>query len=64
MIKNKTHLEIKIGERSYELVCDNDAPLGELHDAVQTIKNFIIEKINQFNQQIAEKPAEEKVNDS
>jgi hypothetical protein len=45
MIKQKTVLEVKIGERVYELFCQSDSPLGELHDALLQMKGFTVEKM-------------------
>jgi len=45
MIKTKTVIEIKIGERIYTLDCSPDSPLGELHDALIQMKSFVIEQI-------------------
>jgi hypothetical protein len=45
MIKQKTVLEVKIGERAYELFCAADSPLGELHDALLQMKGFCVEKM-------------------
>ena len=47
MIKNLTELEIKIGERVYKFLCAVDAPLGEVHDAVNQMKSFVVQKINE-----------------
>jgi ferredoxin len=63
MIKNLTELEIKIGERIYKFLCAMDAPLGEVHDAMNQMKGFVIEKLNEAHaaMQAAEKnnlPAE------
>lgn len=49
MIKSKTLLEHKIGERVYELHCDPNSPLGELHDALTVMRNFIIDKIKEID---------------
>jgi hypothetical protein len=49
MIKNFSGLEIKIGERAYQLVCALDSPIGELHDALCHMKNFVIHKVNEIN---------------
>ncbi len=46
MIKNKTVLEVKIGERSYELNVSPDSPLGELFDAITQMQSFVVSKIN------------------
>lgn len=45
MIKQKTILEVKIGERAYELYCPSDSPLGELHDALLQMKGFCVDKM-------------------
>ncbi len=47
MLKNKTVLEVKIGERNYLLECDPNSPLGELHDALAQMINFVIDKMQQ-----------------
>lgn len=46
MIKNIATLEVKIGERIYKLLCDIDSPLGEVHDSLSQMKNYVIERIN------------------
>jgi len=45
MLKNKTLLEVKIGERAHIYECLPDAPLGEVHDALCQMKAFVINKI-------------------
>lgn len=47
MIKTKTVLEVKIGERIYEFSMSPDSPLGELFDAISQIRGLIIQKINE-----------------
>lgn len=44
MIKSKTVLHHKIGDRDYNLEVSPDSPLGELHDALVAMKNFVIQK--------------------
>lgn len=46
MIKNKTVLEVKINERLFELVLDNESPLGEVFDAVTQMQRFVVDRIN------------------
>ncbi len=59
MIKSKTLLEHKIGERIYEFHCDPNSPLGELHDALTVMRNFVIEKIKSIDsEKVAESPCE------
>lgn len=47
MIKNKTIIEHKIGERIYEFHCTPDTPLGEGHDAACYFKAFFVDQIKQ-----------------
>lgn len=49
MIKNETVLEVNIGDRIYKFSCSPQSPLGELHDALFQMKNFVIEKIIESN---------------
>jgi len=51
MIKNKTTLEHKIGERLYQLVLDSDSPLGEVFDVLCHMKAFVVKKINESVQE-------------
>jgi hypothetical protein len=56
MIKTTTVLEAKIGERTYQLECAPESPLGELHDALSMMKGFVIEKMKEADK--ASKPEE------
>ncbi len=47
MIKSLTALEVKIGERVYKFLCDVESPLGEAHDAISQMKNYVVGKINE-----------------
>lgn len=49
MIKCKTALQHKIGERNYSLEMENDSPLGEIHDALIAMRNFIISKMQEID---------------
>lgn len=49
MFKGISEYEIKIGERSYRFTCQNDSPLGEVHDVLSTMKYYVIQKINEIN---------------
>lgn len=42
MIKNIAQLEHKIGDRIYKFLCDSDAPLGEVHDALAKFKTHVV----------------------
>ena len=49
MINNLTKIEVKIGERIYQLLCAVDSPLGEVHDALSSMKGFIVQKIQELD---------------
>ena len=42
MIKTKTILEVKIGERIYQMELASDSPIGEVHDALIQMKAIVI----------------------
>ena len=46
MIKGITRLEHKVGDRAYHFLCDQDAPLGEVHDALAKFKSYVVGVIN------------------
>jgi hypothetical protein len=50
MINSRTILEHKIGERVYQFFCDPNSPLGELHDALIIMRNFVIQKMQEIDQ--------------
>ena len=54
MIKCKTVLHHKIGEREYNLEVSPESPLGEIYDALIVIKNFIVQKMQEIDQQKAQ----------
>lgn len=45
MLKNKLVLEVRINERLYSLEISPESPLGEIYDALNQIRGFIIEKM-------------------
>lgn len=50
MFKNKFVLEVKgAGEKIYSFQCDPSAPLGEIHDALISMKTIIVNQINEYN---------------
>ena len=49
MIKSKTVLHHKIGERNYNLEVEPDSPLGELHDVLTAMRNFVIGKMQEVD---------------
>jgi hypothetical protein len=64
MIKNFTSLEHKIGERVYQFYCNPESPLGELHDALHAMRNFIISKMQEIDKKNEEKVPEVNSDDS
>lgn len=47
MFKNKSVLEVKGAEkRIYELHCRQDSPLGELYDALCTMKHHVMTEMH------------------
>lgn len=50
MLKTHAQLEVKIGERIYQLNLPSDAPLGEAHDALFQMRSYVISKINEAQQ--------------
>lgn len=57
MLKNVTKFEMKIGERSYQFICDSDSPLGQVYDALSEMRGIVLNKINEVEN--APKPAQE-----
>lgn len=47
MIKPLTSLEIAVGERVYKLICAIDSPLGEVHDVLIKMKEYVVGAINE-----------------
>lgn len=58
MLKQKTILEVVKGEKSYHLHCDPDSRLGELHAALSEMKDYVVKRILEAEEQ--EKPKEKK----
>ena len=42
MLKAKTVIEVKVNDRTYQLECYSDSPLGEVYDALVSMRAFII----------------------
>ncbi len=45
MIKQKSVMEVEIGGKVFQLYCDNDSPLGSLHDALMMMKGWTVERM-------------------
>ena len=61
MIKQNSSLEVKINEKMYRFFCDNDSPLGSVHDAICQMKAYIVQRINDAHQVECESKEEPKV---
>lgn len=59
MVKNLTSLEIVKGDRTFRLILDADSPLGECFDVLSEMRAFVVQKIQEAEQQA--KQAEEPV---
>jgi hypothetical protein len=51
MIKPKSSVEITIDEKLYQLLCDSDAPLGAVHDALCQMRAIVVQKIVDLDKQ-------------
>lgn len=52
MFKQKYILEVKGKEdRVYRFECDPTAPLGEMHDAIYTMKGVVVEQLQKRQQE-------------
>lgn len=47
MIRSKTILEIKNEKRTFEFLCEQDSPLGEVYDALSAMRNYIVQRIQE-----------------
>lgn len=59
MIKQKTVLEVEVSGRIFQLICDSDSPLGNLHDALMMMKGYTVERMSEAHKQ--EHEAAEKI---
>ncbi len=60
MLKQKTLLEVKIDDKLYQFYCDPDSQLGQLHDALAQMKQYVVQRI--VDAQKSEPVKEESVN--
>lgn len=72
MLKNLVSLEVKVAEKSYRFLCDNDSPIGDVKEAIFQLTNMVAQieanieaaKKAQEEAKLAEVPkTEEKVNE-
>lgn len=50
MFKSVAKIEHKIGDRIYIFSCENDSPLGEVHDALAKFKALVVDMIMKAEQ--------------
>lgn len=41
MLKNISKLELKVGEKVYQFICDNDSPLSDIKEAIFQFQKYI-----------------------
>ncbi len=58
MLSTISKIEIKIGERVYQMLCQGDSPLGELHDVLSQMKGFVIDKMQEIDR-VSNPPVEQ-----
>ena len=59
-IKQKTHLSVEKGDRTVEVILDQDLPLGLFFDALMELKGFAVERMAQAHKE-EEAEADEKM---
>lgn len=48
MLTNKITLEVQKAERAYQLLLEPNAPLGEIHDVLLEMREFVAQKIKEI----------------
>jgi len=61
MLKTTCKLEVKVGDRSYLLLCDYDAPLHELKDVICSMQNYVLRRIEDSEKEIEKQEVKEDV---
>ena len=62
MQKTITKLEIKKGDRTYIFLLENDSPLGETHDVLIELRQYVVEIANKMLKEQSQK--EEVISDA
>ena len=60
MLKNLAKLEVKIGERIFQMLVDQDSPLNEVKEAMFQFQKYLGQVEDALNAQAAKKAEEEK----
>lgn len=59
MLKQAVNLEVKVGERTYQLNLPGDCPLGEVYDVLFKMRSYVVERINDAQKLDAPKEPEQ-----
>lgn len=57
MIKNIVQLEVKVAEKIYRFICDNDSPIPEVKEAIFQLTKIVAD-IEEKSMSVAQKPEE------
>jgi hypothetical protein len=41
MLNNISKLELKVGEKTYQFLCDNDSPLNDIKEAIFQFQKYV-----------------------
>lgn len=55
MLSQKSFIELKKGERLYQLILDPSSPLGEVYDVLSEMKAYVFQRIEEV-EKLQEKP--------
>lgn len=58
MLRKISKLEIKTNERSYQFLCEDDAPVGEVYDTLSGMRRYVANIILENEKSTKEKEAE------
>ncbi len=59
MIKNKTILEVKSGEFTFQLEVAANSPIGSVYDALAQMMAFCVQKMQEAQPKKSEEPVED-----
>lgn len=55
-ILNRTVLEVKIGDRFYNLECSPDSPLSEINQALVSMNGYVLNRMEEQKKKSEEAP--------
>jgi len=61
MFKAKASFDVKIGERVYQFICENDSPLAEVSDVLSLVQKNVQKLLDDAKKKEDESKCEEKV---